>query len=72
MGYFATIYPIGVSIYMIVSTIAYLAEYFLVVGSPPPKSGAPPKSQAAAAGSSAGGGRAPAPMPQGKKGAKRA
>jgi YidC/Oxa1 family membrane protein insertase len=72
MGYFATIYPIGVSIYMIVSTMAYIAEYFLVVGSPPPMSAAPPKSQAAAAASSAGGGRAPAPMPQGKKGAKRA
>ncbi|HEX9247316.1 MAG TPA: YidC/Oxa1 family membrane protein insertase [bacterium] len=72
MGYFATIYPIGVSIYMIVSTMAYIAEYFLVVGSPPPSSGAPPKSQAAAAASSASGGRAPAPMPQGKKGAKRA
>ena len=58
MGYFATIYPIGVSIYMIVSTLAYIMEYFLVVGSPPPMSAAPPKSQAAAAASSAGGGRA--------------
>lgn len=42
--YFATLYPIGLSIYWIVSTVAYVGEYQLVVGrlrspaSPPPKS----------------------------------
>jgi YidC/Oxa1 family membrane protein insertase len=45
MGYFAFIYPIGVSIYMIVSTLAYIGEYLLVVGRPHPMIAAPPKSQ---------------------------
>lgn len=46
LAYFATLYPIGLSIYWIVSTIAYIGEYFLVVGRPHPASVAPPKSQA--------------------------
>jgi YidC/Oxa1 family membrane protein insertase len=45
MGYFATIYPIGVSIYMIVSTAVYIGEYRWVVGRPHPMISAPPKSQ---------------------------
>jgi YidC/Oxa1 family membrane protein insertase len=46
MAWFATIYPLGVSIYMIVSTLAYIGEYLLVVGRPHPMIAAPPKSQA--------------------------
>ena len=72
MAYFATIYPIGVSVYMITSTTAYIGEYLLVVGSPPPSSTAPPKSQAVAQTAAADGRRASAPAPRGKKGAKRA
>lgn len=87
MGYFATIYPIGVSIYMIVSTAAYIGEYRWVVGKPHPMIAAPPKSQlpprvqadqdnAAAAGGDrqlpAGQNRQqPVQMSKGKKGAKR-
>jgi YidC/Oxa1 family membrane protein insertase len=68
MGYFATIYPIGVSVYMIVSTLAYVGEYLLVVGRPHPMTAAPPKSQAPA--QPAAGNRRQAPA-QGRKGAKR-
>lgn len=32
VAYFATQFPIGLSIYWIVSTLAYIAEYYLVVG----------------------------------------
>ena len=71
MGYFAFIYPIGVSIYMIVSTLAYVGEYHWVVGRPHPMITAPPKSQAAAQAKPTPGGRPPAPGPQGRKGAKR-
>jgi YidC/Oxa1 family membrane protein insertase len=87
MGYFATIYPIGVSIYMIVSTAVYIAEYRWVVGRPHPMISAPPKSQlplrplgeqedAPAAGANrqlpAGQNRQPpAQTSKGKKGAKR-
>jgi YidC/Oxa1 family membrane protein insertase len=45
VGYFATLYPLGLSIYWIVSTFAYIGEYFLVVGRPHPMATAPPKSQ---------------------------
>lgn len=45
MGYFATIYPIGVSVYMIVSTAVYVGEYLWVVGRPHPMISAPAKSQ---------------------------
>jgi len=86
IGYFATLYPIGLSIYWIVSTVAYIGEYFIVVGRPNPMASAPPKSQAQVSGSGpapADGNRtASAPqgksgpqgksVPQGKKGAKRA
>ena len=78
MGYFATIYPIGVSIYMIVSTLAYLGEYRWVVGRPHPMISAPPKSQIPAqvqaiqgSQSASQGSRPSAPAPKGKKGAKR-
>ena len=47
-GYFAVNYAVGLSIYWIVSTAAYIAEYFLVVGRPSPMVAAPPKSQAVA------------------------
>ena len=72
MAYFATIYPIGVSVYMITSTLGYIVEYLVVVGPPPPFSTAPPKSQVQAQGPSADGSRqAPSAQPR-KKGAKRA
>ncbi len=67
IGYFATLYPIGLSIYWIVSTVAYIGEYYLVVGRPHPMASAPPKSQAQGSGTSskpqgppAGAGQAPA------------
>jgi YidC/Oxa1 family membrane protein insertase len=47
-GYFALNYAVGLSVYWIVSTAAYVGEYFLVVGRPHPMAAAPPKSQAAA------------------------
>lgn len=86
VGYFSTLYPIGLSIYWIVTSVAYVGEYLLVVGRPHPMVGAPPKSQAVpSAGQkpqTAGGGAAPGsrgrvgvtppPLPQAKKGAKRA
>ncbi|HEX4834770.1 MAG TPA: YidC/Oxa1 family membrane protein insertase [bacterium] len=88
VGYFATLYPIGLSIYWIITTVAYIGEFFLVVGQPHPMASAPPKSQAAAGGggpkpqtSGAGAvprsrsqvvGTPPSPLPQGKKGGKRA
>jgi YidC/Oxa1 family membrane protein insertase len=84
VGYFAMLYPVGLSVYWIVSTLAYIGEYYLVVGKRHPMVGAPPKSQTPAAqgdgGPDAGkakavpkpsGGRRPA-ISQGKKGAKRA
>lgn len=85
VGYFAMLYPVGLSIYWIVSTLAYIGEYFLVVGRPHPMASAPPKSQQtqpagdgpksqAANGAKArprAGGRQ-APLPPGKRGARRA
>ena len=47
-GYFALNYAVGLSIYWTVSTAAYIAEYYLVVGRPHPMVSAPPKSQATA------------------------
>ncbi len=47
-GYFALNYAVGLSIYWIVSTAAYIGEYFLVVGRPHPMVSAPPKSQVVA------------------------
>lgn len=86
VGYFATLYPIGLSIYWIVTSVAYVGEFLLVVGPPHPMATAPPKSQAAAGSGQkahtpvAGGSPRPqgqmgpsaAPLRQGKKGAKRA
>ncbi|HET8999172.1 MAG TPA: YidC/Oxa1 family membrane protein insertase [bacterium] len=79
MAWFATIYPVGVSIYMIVSTMAYLGEYLWVVGRPHPMITAPPKSQIVAQAQASGNAKQPAsrnsvqpaPVPKGKKGAKR-
>ncbi len=78
MGYFAFIYPIGVSIYMIVSTLAYLGEYRWVVGRPHPMIAAPPKSQIPSQAqstrgnqTSTPGGQRSATGPKGKKGVKR-
>jgi YidC/Oxa1 family membrane protein insertase len=77
MGYFAFIYPLGVSVYMIVSTFGYVVEYLLVVGRPHPMITAPPKSQALAqtvpddARPAVQGNAQPAPVSKGKKGAKR-
>ena len=45
IGYFAMLYPVGLSIYWIVNTVAYIGEYYLVVGRPNPMASAPPKSQ---------------------------
>ncbi len=72
IGYFATLYPIGLSIYWIVSTVAYIGEYYLVVGKPHPMASAPPKSQAQAGGPAQPPAPKGKPMPPGKKGAKRA
>ena len=87
MGYFATIYPIGVSIYLIVSTAVYIGEYLWVVGKPhpmiaaPPKSQLPPRAQADQNSAAAAGGdrqlpagqnrQQPVQTSKGKKGAKR-
>lgn len=32
IAYFATLYPVGLSIYWIISTLAYMLEYYIVVG----------------------------------------
>jgi YidC/Oxa1 family membrane protein insertase len=53
-GYFAINYAVGLSIYWIVSTAAYIVEYFLVVGRPSPMVAAPSKSQAVGQARSAG------------------
>jgi YidC/Oxa1 family membrane protein insertase len=68
-AYFATLYPIGLSIYWIVSTFAYIAEFFIVVGRPHPMAAAPPKSQAGRPAAAVGG---PGAAPRSKKGEKRA
>jgi YidC/Oxa1 family membrane protein insertase len=46
IGYFGMLYPVGLSMYWIVSTLAGIAEYIIVVGRPHPMAAAPPKSQA--------------------------
>lgn len=40
VAYFATAFPIGLSLYWIASTLAYIVEYYIVVGRPKPP--APP------------------------------
>lgn len=47
-GYFAVNYAVGLSLYWIVSTAAYIGEYFWVVGRPSPMVAAPSKSQVVA------------------------
>jgi YidC/Oxa1 family membrane protein insertase len=76
MAWFATIYPLGVSIYMIVSTTAYIGEYLWVVGRPHPMISAPPMSQALAQATRdtqppAPDAKQPVSVSKGKKGAKR-
>ncbi len=49
-AYFSTNFPLGMSVYWIVSTALYIVEYYIVIG--PPKSGggvAPPREQRKAA-----------------------
>jgi YidC/Oxa1 family membrane protein insertase len=70
-GYFAINYAVGLSIYWIVSTAAYVGEYFLVVGRPSPMVAAPSKSQAVAQARSGGtpsqsAGKPAQPQPVGK------
>ncbi len=46
LGWFATRFPLGMSVYWILSTVLYVVEYYIVVG--PPKGGggvAPPREQ---------------------------
>lgn len=46
VAYFATVVPVGMSIYWVVSTIAYMLEYYLVVGRlAPPAPAAPISSE---------------------------
>lgn len=42
IAYFATLYPVGLSIYWIVSTLAYILEYYIVVGRLTPPAPAAP------------------------------
>jgi YidC/Oxa1 family membrane protein insertase len=66
IGYFAMLYPLGLSIYWVVNTLAYIGEYYLVVGRPNPMASAPPKSQTQAVGVALPG--QPASVPQLPKG----
>lgn len=61
VGYFATQFPIGLSIYWIVSTLAYIVEYYVVVGLPGPVSALAP----------AGGVKPSSLLPQRPKGTKK-
>lgn len=49
VAWFSTQFPLGLSVYWISSTVAYIAEYFIVVGPPRPVKVAPPRQSAAAA-----------------------
>lgn len=48
LAYFSIQFPVGLSIYWISSTVAYIVEYLLVVGMPKRPGVAPPKAQRAA------------------------
>jgi membrane protein insertase Oxa1/YidC/SpoIIIJ len=41
IGYFSLNFPVGLSLYWFVSTVAYVAEYVSVVGLPKPQGEAP-------------------------------
>ncbi len=69
IGVFAVNYQVGLSVYWIVSTVAYIGEYLWVVGRPHPMITALPKSQQPA--QAAQGGKRPAQVSSGKKGTKR-
>lgn len=58
LAYFSIQFPIGLSIYWIASTVAYIVEYLLVVGMPKRPGVAPPKAQRAGG---------PATKPKGSK-----
>lgn len=49
IAWFATQFPLGLSVYWISSTVAYIVEYFIVVGPPRPVKVAPPRQPTAAA-----------------------
>ncbi|MDP2955747.1 MAG: hypothetical protein Q8N53_04945, partial [Longimicrobiales bacterium] len=49
IAWFSTQFPLGLSVYWISSTVAYIVEYFVVVGPPRPVKVAPPRQPAAAA-----------------------
>jgi membrane protein insertase Oxa1/YidC/SpoIIIJ len=42
VAYFATVVPVGMSIYWTVSTVAYMLEYYIVVGRLTPPAAAAP------------------------------
>jgi YidC/Oxa1 family membrane protein insertase len=72
VGYFATLYPLGLSIYWIVSTLAAMGEVLLVIGRPRAPQAAPPKSQQASKAQMANPNRGPVPTARNKRGGKRA
>ena len=45
VGYFATAFPVGMSIYWVTSTLAYMLEYYIVVGRLTPPAPAAPISE---------------------------
>lgn len=49
IAWFSTQFPLGLSVYWISSTVAYIVEYFIVVGPPRPVKVAPPRQPAATA-----------------------
>lgn len=42
VGYWGTVFPVGMSLYWVVSTLAYMAEYYIVVGRLAPPAPAAP------------------------------
>jgi len=71
VGYFATLYPLGLSIYWIMSTLASMGEVLLVIGRPRARQVAPPKSQQASKARMANPNRGPVPTSRNKRGGKR-
>lgn len=49
IAWFSTQFPLGLSVYWISSTVAYIVEYFIVVGPPRPVKVAPPRQPTSAA-----------------------
>jgi YidC/Oxa1 family membrane protein insertase len=71
VGYFATLYPLGLSLYWIVSTLASMGEVLLVIGRPRAPVMSPPKSQQASKAKMADANRGPVPTSRTKRGGKR-